>query len=83
MSTSSSSIRKSVCLPFLIQIDARVIAIARKYEDFATEFKGAFRVFYINCEKEASLCGKLKPEKMPSIRVYPPLPIPVVDFAIV
>ena len=65
------------------KIDARVIGIARKYEEFANEFKGAFRIFYINCEKEAKLCDAQKPSKMPSIRVYPTLPIPSFDFPIV
>ncbi len=75
-----------ICHPSLNNfstIDARVISIARKYEEFANEYKGAFRIFYINCEKEVKLCDTLKPLKMPVIRIYPPLPIPFFDFQIV
>ena len=57
-----------------------MIAIARKYEEFANENKGIFRIFYINCEKETKLCDTLKPHKMPVIRIYPPLPIPFVEM---
>ena len=65
------------------RIDARVIGIARKYEEFANEFKGIFRIFYINCDKEKKLCDTLKVSAMPFIRIFPPLPIPYFDVQIV
>lgn len=63
--------------------DAKVIAIARKYEDFANEYKRVFRIFYINCGTQMQLCDKLKPTKYPAIRIYPPLPIPAFDLEMV
>jgi len=65
------------------KIDAKTIGIARQYEEFANEYKGVFRIFYINCEKEQKLCTTLKVEKIPSLRIFPPLPIPHVDLPIV
>jgi len=64
-------------------VDARVLAVARKYEEFANEYKGIFRIFFINCEKDEKLCQSFKVEKLPTIMIYPPMPIPINEFAIV
>ena len=83
MSVLYSCIKIVVCLAFLTFIDAKVISMARKYEEFADEYKRVFRIFYINCNVESALCGTLNLAKYPALRVYPPLPIPAFDVQLV
>ena len=52
------------------------------YNTFATENKGIFRIGSVDCGDFADVCKKEGVETFPTIKVYPPYPIPQFDFEI-
>lgn len=72
-----------ICSLINFSLDAKVIAVARRYEEFANEYRGVFRIFYVNCAAEEALCNKQSVKTFPSIRIFPPHPIPASEFQIV
>jgi hypothetical protein len=50
------------------------------YAKFATENKGIFRIGSIDCDEWEAICAKEKATEFPTMKVYPPFPMPVVDI---
>ena len=46
------------------------------YNTFATENKGIFRIGSVDCGDFADVCKKEGVESFPTVKVYPPYPIP-------
>jgi hypothetical protein len=53
--------------------------MAKDYDAFATENKGIFRIGSVDCDEQPQICTKEKVTSFPSIKVYPPFPMPVSD----
>lgn len=45
----------------------------------ATENRGIFNFGSVNCNEEPAICEKEKIKAFPTVRVYPPLPLPSID----
>lgn len=50
------------------------------YNKFATENKGIFRIGSVDCGDFESVCSKEGVKEFPTIKVYPPFPIPAFDL---
>lgn len=51
-----------------------------QYEKFAIEHEKMFRIGSVNCEDFSDICSKEGITEYPSYRVYPEMPIPVLDY---
>jgi thioredoxin-like negative regulator of GroEL len=51
-----------------------------EYEKFSADMQGVFKIGAVDCYKEWELCDKEKITKTPTVRIYPPLPVPAFDF---
>jgi len=60
-------------------LDGSSTAIAKDLDEFSTEYRGLFKLGAINCAEEPGICEKEKVSVFPTIRVYPPVPLPTVD----
>jgi hypothetical protein len=45
--------------------------------------QGVFKVGAVDCYKEWELCEKEKITKTPTVRIYPPSPVPAFDYEVV
>jgi hypothetical protein len=54
--------------------------IKQEYIDFATENDGIFKANAVNCDEHADICIKEGVKTYPTVKIYPPLPIPVNDY---
>lgn len=61
-------------------IDGESKGFASKYDEFTNEYKGIFRIASCDCEEAEKICQKESVTKYPTFRVYPPYPVPAVDF---
>jgi len=50
------------------------------YNSFATENKGIFRIGSVDCGDFADVCSKEGVTAFPTVKVYPPFPIPAFDL---
>lgn len=48
-------------------------------DQFATDNRGIFNIASLNCDDEPGICEKEKIKTFPTVRVYPPLPLPSID----
>jgi hypothetical protein len=53
------------------------------YNKFATENKGIFRIGSVDCGEYAQVCKKEGVEAFPTVKIYPPFPIPSFDLEMV
>ena len=61
-------------------IDGFSEGFAEDYQQFALDYKNIFRVFGVNCAQFRDICKKESIESSPTVRVYPPMPIPIFDI---
>ena len=60
--------------------DSESVAFAKEFTAKAEEYKGVFIFGFVDCEKQAALCKKENVSGNSSVKLYPPLPMPVEDF---
>lgn len=48
-----------------------------EYNKFATENKGIFRIGAIDCDDFEAICKKEGVSVFPTIKLYPPFPMPI------
>lgn len=60
--------------------DGESKAFARSYDEFTNEYKGIFRIAACDCDESERICKKENVNKYPTIRVYPPYPVPSIDL---
>jgi len=51
-----------------------------QFEAFATENMGIFRIGSVDCSDFTKMCEKEKVTSFPSVRLYPPFPVPTSDM---
>lgn len=78
MSLLCISINLMVFIVFIIDGESK--GFASKYDEFTNEYKGIFRIASCDCEEAEKICQKESVTKYPTVRVYPPYPVPAVDF---
>jgi hypothetical protein len=54
--------------------------IRGSYEKFSLENKGVFRVGAVSCITDEPICKKEGVTTMPTIKIYPPFPAPIIDL---
>lgn len=59
--------------------DGKSVALAKEIDEFSNEYKGVFNIASVNCAEEPGICEKEKVKDFPTVRVYPPLPLPSID----
>lgn len=59
--------------------DGHSARIATELDSFTTEYKGLFYIGAVNCGEEPTICEKEKITVFPTVRVYPPNPLPSID----
>jgi hypothetical protein len=64
------------------QLDGKSNGIVPEFNAFATENKGIFRIGAVDCADFASICSKEGVTAFPTIRLYPPFPVPTSDLEI-
>lgn len=67
-------------LHFYKMNDGHSTRIAIELDGLATEYKGLFYIGAINCGEEPTICEKEKVTTFPTVRVYPPNPLPSIDI---
>ena len=55
-------------------------AFAKKYDEFTNEYQGIFKIGACDCDDEVQICSKEKVTTFPTVRIYPPQPIPAFDY---
>jgi len=65
-----------------LHLDGKSVSVAKDLDEFSTEYRGLFKIGAINCAEEPGICEKEKVSSFPTIRVYPPVPLPSVDVDI-
>ena len=43
---------------------------------------GIFKFAAVNCDENPDICTKEGVKKFPTVRIYPPLPVPVFDYEV-
>jgi len=61
-------------------LDGKSSQLASSYKTFSSDNKGIFRIGAIDCDEQAKICEKEKVSTFPTVRVYPPFPIPTNDI---
>jgi len=62
--------------------DGESVEFAKKFDEFTNENRGIFRLMFCDCDENAKLCEKENIQKFPTVRVYPPIPIPSIDYEV-
>jgi hypothetical protein len=65
---------------FYNENDGKSYGVSKDFKERATELKGIIIFGSVNCNKEKSLCVKEAPKSLPAFKVYPPMPLPPVEF---
>jgi len=65
---------------FYNENDGKSYSVSKEFKEKATELKGIIIFGSVNCSREKVLCGKEAPKSLPAFKVYPPLPLPPVEF---
>lgn len=53
---------------------------APKFDQMAKDYKGMLRIGAVDCNQEQKLCEKEKIKKYPTFRLFPPQPVPAMDY---
>lgn len=53
---------------------------APKFDQMAKDYKGILRIGAVDCNQEQKLCEKEKIKKYPTFRLFPPQPVPAMDY---
>ena len=72
------SINLMVAILFIIDGESK--GFAPQYDEFTNEYKGIFRIASCDCDEAEKICQKESVTKYPTLRVYPPYPVPAIDF---
>ena len=56
--------------------------MVKELEKFADENDGIFRTGSVDCDEWKAICDKEKVTEFPTIKMYPPFPVPVSDLDI-
>ena len=75
-----TSTRPQVSKDALTCEDGKSNEIVPEYAKFATDNKGIFRIGAIDCKEWAAICQKEKVTEFPTVRMYPPFPMPTQDI---
>lgn len=65
---------------FYTDDDGQSYKFSKDFDKKATEMKGIINFGFLNCSENKDLCNSEKPSKLPSLKVYPPIPIPPTDL---
>lgn len=65
-----------ILVHFLNGEDAQSQTFAKEFTAKAAEYKGVYLMGYVDCRKDAPLCRKEGVASFPTLRIYPPLPLP-------
>lgn len=49
-------------------------------EKFANDNMGIFKSGSVDCEEHKAICDKEKVTEFPTVKIYPPFPIPISDL---
>jgi hypothetical protein len=52
------------------------------FDEFTNEFRGVFKIGACDCDEDSAICEKEKITKFPTFRIYPPIPIPAIDYEV-
>lgn len=63
-------------------LDDGLDLLAQDLDQTATEMKGVFRFGAVNCDEDTEICNKEKITKTPTVRIYPPHPVPPLDHEV-
>ncbi|KAL4478385.1 hypothetical protein ABPG74_006620 [Tetrahymena malaccensis] len=69
-------------LHFYKMNDGHSTRIAKEMDQLANQYKGLFYFGAVNCGEEPTICEKEKITQYPTVRVYPPLPLPSIDVEV-
>ena len=47
---------------------------------WVNEYRGVFRIGAVDCQEYPALCEKEGVTQFPAIKIYPPVPIPVIAY---
>jgi len=72
----------SAIVHFYKENDGKSQKMISELEKFATETKGIFRTGAVNCDDFKEICAKEKVAEFPTVRMYPPFPVPAGDLDI-
>lgn len=67
---------------FKLFLDGQSRNFVNAMDEFINEFRGVFKIGGCDCEEDADICEKEKITKFPTFRIYPPFPIPAVDYEV-
>ena len=65
---------------FYNENDGKSYAVSKEFKEKASELKGIIIFGSVNCTREKAFCGREAPKSLPALKVYPPLPLPPVEF---
>lgn len=61
-------------------LDGQSEAFVPSMDKWNNEYKGVFRIGAVDCEEYQNLCEKEGVTQYPTVKIYPPVPIPVVTY---
>lgn len=60
--------------------DGKSYEFSKDFEEKAQKLRGIVNFAFVNCKDYKKLCDQNAPKNLPSIKVFPPQPIPAQDF---
>ncbi|EGR27306.1 hypothetical protein IMG5_198140 [Ichthyophthirius multifiliis] len=55
---------------------------AKDLDQFSSEYRGVFKIGAVDCDADSNICEKERITQFPTVRVYPPTPLPSVDVEV-
>jgi len=65
---------------FYKEHDGRSQDIAEVIKEFSSNWQGVYIIAAVDCQAQAALCEKEQVRDEPTLRVYPPFPMPAMDY---
>ena len=59
--------------------DGKSKEFSKEYDEFCNEYRGVFKISYCDCTLESSVCEKENIKEFPTVKIYPPQPMPAFD----
>ena len=60
--------------------DGRSFEIAEVIKEFSKNWQGVYIISGVDCQAQAALCEKEQIREEPTLKIYPPFPIPAFDY---